>query len=254
MSFFVLFLALKCPFTCRSADKQVTNGTPGYVRVYSHCSQAGASNYLGASSSGGAVTVLVINLQNTSTAVLDLSFPQLGLTAEVVKSLVREEYIFTSAGGPVISSLLSSHSVLLNGELLETLDNKIPPLRPNLVDAGADNPPVSFPLYSYGFIVFPTVYAPICDSVVPDPDPIQSPTVEPSVSTPVAADGSQNAPKWLSIGISSGVVLLLAVGIFLACKLGRRDPELKYAYAGINAEGDPSDAPSGSAAKLISDP
>lgn len=67
-------------------------GSLSYLRAYAHCSQP--------SQPSGSVTVLVINLSNSSQATVDLSFSDLNLTSSDVKDLAREEYIFTSAAGP----------------------------------------------------------------------------------------------------------------------------------------------------------
>ena len=151
----------------------------------------------------GAVTLLVINLSNTTSATLDVSFPDNDLSAEDVLDLPRQEYVFTSAGGSDIPSMLRSHSVLLNGGLLSSIDGEIPPLPPNFVPANS-GAPVQFPPLSYGFIVFPTVGAGAC------PDFITPPVTAP-------AEAATKTFDWKPLAISCAVVILLGLGVLLMC-------------------------------------
>lgn len=135
---------------------QATSADQQTLRVYAHCTSPDAPGY-----SAGAITLLLINLSNSTAA----QPGQLTTTEQAnLLSLPREEYILSSACGDTDTAdervLLACREMLLNGRLLAlTPDGQIPPLEAQLVNAGV--PLVINPL-SYAFVVFPSANAASC--------------------------------------------------------------------------------------------
>lgn len=140
-----------------------TSSSTATIRAYAYCTSVKGNV---GQSPIGSVTVLLINLSNSTVYNVELSFDT--LTPSEVRNLARQEYLVTSAGGPSVENILASKSVLLNGKLLSTglgvdgsSSGKIPDLLPYEVSAGSDTS-VSMPPLSYGFFVFPTAQASAC--------------------------------------------------------------------------------------------
>ena len=125
-------------------DKSVTD-----LRAYSHC-----SGY------AGGVTVLLINLSNTTAISVN------EIVTKTVGDLLalgsRQEYVFSSseaASGDEIK-ILQSKKVLLNGVLLQVdSDFTVPMLSPVVISD--DRPLIMAPL-TYGFFVFPDAGLSVC--------------------------------------------------------------------------------------------
>ena len=131
------------------------------LRAYAHCSKTGASQ-----NQRGAVTLLLINLSNTTTAEIDSVFLKT-VGQNVLSYGYRQEYIISSAvSSDVEEDILQSKNVMLNGKLLSVTDYKVPELYPVVIDQEAKKSQhstavVMAPL-TYGFIVFPVAEASVC--------------------------------------------------------------------------------------------
>lgn len=130
-----------------------SSASSDHLRAYAHCTTESAI------AGGGSVTVLLINLSNSTIYSVELAFGD--LTAPEVSNLARQEYVLTSAGGPSVDSILSSKSVLLNGKLLTAQAGAIPDLLAvNIpVDSGSS---ITMAPLSYGFFVFSNAHAMAC--------------------------------------------------------------------------------------------
>ena len=123
------------------------------LRAYAHCTQPSAGF------PSGAVTLVLINLSNNS-AVQVLPTINGSLLSRNAAAGMRSDFIFTSAGGPDVLGQLSSHQVLLNGELLQAdEEHGIPPLNPIVSPADV---PLLLPSLSYAFSVYHDVAAAVC--------------------------------------------------------------------------------------------
>ena len=124
------------------------------LRAYAHCTQPSAGF------PSGAVTIALINLSNNSAVQVQ---PTIGSQlSHKATAGMRSDFIFTSAGGPDVMGQLSSHQVLLNGELLYAdEEHGIPPLNPTSSPADA---PLLLPPLSYAFVVYHNAAAAACSS------------------------------------------------------------------------------------------
>jgi len=129
------------------------------VRAYAHCMSKDASGY-----EPGGITMVLINLSNSTAASIDISIGQ-GSTYKSLSSMQREEYIFSSACTPTadpsdVRTLLACRKVILNGvEVLETKGNEMPALPPMVVN---NNSPVVMQPLTYGFISIPAAKSADC--------------------------------------------------------------------------------------------
>jgi heparanase 1 len=136
-----------------SVQSDPNNNMPD-VRVYAHCT---AASYFAAPP--GSITVLLINLSNSSSAAVDLN---LSAKNSNMSTAGQHLYFFTSAGGPSIEEQLASHQVLLNGQLLQaSVETGIPALEP-LIVSGNSWQTINIPPLSYGFAVVLGANAPAC--------------------------------------------------------------------------------------------
>jgi heparanase 1 len=121
------------------------------LRAYSHCSSSGH----------GGVTVLLINLSNTTSVNIDnISLDASG--RNLLSSSRREEYIFSSASDSTVETdILISKKVKLNGQPLEVSEDfNIPALKPSIVQH--PQPSMVMQPLTYGFVVFPHAGVSIC--------------------------------------------------------------------------------------------
>lgn len=133
-----------------------------YLRAYAHCSQYPAF-------AAGSITVLLINLDNKTASIsAEINFPELGLSNEDVNNLERHEYIFTSFDGPDVVSKLRSRQVNLNGVLLQSLNNNIPNILPNIIPKNS-NSSIVLESLSYGFFIFPSLSVSSCYDAIISP-------------------------------------------------------------------------------------
>lgn len=123
------------------------------LRTYAHCSKEGE----------GAITLLFINLSNTTTAMIN-SVTLKTLDKNVISYGYREEYIFSAAvSSSIEADILQSKSVKLNQKLLVLDGNNIPRLEPQYVDQESQYPvPLVMAPLTYGFVVFPLAKASSC--------------------------------------------------------------------------------------------
>jgi heparanase 1 len=131
----------------------VPDATTPELRAYAHCTQPSAGF------PSGAVTIVLINLSNNSAVQV---LPAISGALPTLKATggMRSDFIFTSAGGPDVLGQLSSHQVLLNGELLQAdEEHGIPPLNPTISSADA---PLLLPPLSYAFSVYHDAAAAAC--------------------------------------------------------------------------------------------
>ena len=123
------------------------------LRAYAHCTQQTAGF------PSGAVTIALINLNNSSAVQVQPAFKG-SLPSHAETGGMRSDFVFTSAGGPDVLGQLSSHQVLLNGKLLLADDQHgIPPLNPVVSPADA---PLLLPPLSYAFSVYHDAAAAAC--------------------------------------------------------------------------------------------
>ena len=120
--------------------------TDGNLRTYAQCTK----------DRKGSVTVLLINLSNTTTYTIEnINIGENNLLLEQ-----REEYIISS---PVdltepITEVLGTKNILLNKNPLVVIDNKIPELSPVIsMEKTIEMQPLT-----YGFVVFPQAAAAAC--------------------------------------------------------------------------------------------
>ncbi len=126
------------------------------LRTYAHCSKEGE----------GAITLLLINLSNTTAAVIN-SITLKALDKNVISYGYREEYILSSAvSSDIAADILQSKNVKLNEKLLALDGNSIPRLEPRYVDQEIRVDQLPVPLVmaplTYGFVVFPLAKASSC--------------------------------------------------------------------------------------------
>ena len=123
------------------------------LRAYAHCTQPTAGF------PSGAVTILLINLSNNSQVQVLPTFDG-ALPSRKAAVGMRSDFIFTSAGGPDVLGQLSSHQMLLNGNLLQAdEEHGIPPLNPVVSPADA---PLLLPPLSFAFSVYHDAAAAAC--------------------------------------------------------------------------------------------
>ncbi|EPS66918.1 hypothetical protein M569_07858, partial [Genlisea aurea] len=125
------------------------------IRVYTHCSK-----------STGGITVLLMNLDNTTAVDVDLSvgngvadqsFAQLRIRESdaTENKLMREEYHLSAKDGD-----LHSQTVILNGEEIHVINSsEIPHLKPKLVEPWD---PLTVAPLSIVFAQIPTIKVPAC--------------------------------------------------------------------------------------------
>lgn len=125
---------------------QATSDSTDELRIYSHCTKDRM----------GSVTMLFINLSNTTSFLIDnIIVDKNNLLEEI-----REEYIISSsvdAKTSTITDILGAKEVLLNNNPLVINDSKIPKLLPKF---SIDN--FSIEPLTYGFIVFPSAKNTAC--------------------------------------------------------------------------------------------
>jgi len=126
---------------------QSKSDSPDELRNYAHCTK----------DRKGSVTVLLINLSNTTSFSIDSIIVDNNNLLEEI----REEYIITSsvdADASTITEILGTKNILLNKNPLVITDNKIPNLLPKVsFDKNFNLEPLS-----YGFIVFPNAKNAAC--------------------------------------------------------------------------------------------
>lgn len=125
------------------------------VRTYAHCTPGASSG-----SDGGAVAMLVVNINNQSAAALDVTWATTRPEAEAsalphAAGSTRDEYILTAP-----NTDLASRVMLLNGKPLAlTSKGEMPSINPNTVSASS---PLVVPSLSIAFVVFPDAGAHAC--------------------------------------------------------------------------------------------
>ncbi|ELT88779.1 hypothetical protein CAPTEDRAFT_185929 [Capitella teleta] len=122
---------------------ETSHSNSSTVKVYAHCSAAGAAYPT------GAVTLFALNINNHT--------EHLTLSEQFVK-LPYEVYLMTPGDGE--QNGLLSKEVKLNGNVLSLMpDSSLPDLLPVTRSAGMT---LDLPAYSYAFWVFPDAEAPAC--------------------------------------------------------------------------------------------
>ncbi|XP_021757095.1 heparanase-like protein 1 [Chenopodium quinoa] len=125
-------------------------GSP-YLRTYSHCSKTKPG-----------VTLLLINMSNSTTFNIDLVndhnlFPEPRMTNTKPWLQEREEYHITPKDGNI-----QSNQILLNGELLSlTQTSDIPEMKPVFVTTFS---PIKIAPHSYVFVTIRNLQVPACNS------------------------------------------------------------------------------------------
>ena len=131
-----------------SASTKYTDAVSDQLRVYAHCTAPTSANY-----KAGSVTVLVINLSN------NLAFSIDNIEGANGKNYLRKsdryEYILSSYYSDADErTLLASRQVMLNGKLLEVVNNEIPSVDGENVSRLHGTSSVMKPL-TYGYLEFP---------------------------------------------------------------------------------------------------
>ena len=121
------------------------------IRSYAHCTSKDSQSYV-----PGSISVVLINLSNTTTVDVEIS----GFATS--PSDTRKEFIFSSAcGADDERTLLACREVLLNGLFVKTgAEGDIPSMEPKIT-AGMGSTVTMHPL-TYGFVVFDHARAPAC--------------------------------------------------------------------------------------------
>jgi hypothetical protein len=119
-----------------------SSGGDSLLRVYAHCTRAGAPDQ-----TSGSVTLVVVNIDPADGAELDLD----ALAGD------QADVYALAASDP------ASTSVALNGTtLVEGSDGSLPSLAPARATRSGGELRATFPPASYGFVVLPGAAAPAC--------------------------------------------------------------------------------------------
>lgn len=136
---------------------QVSSESTSVLRAYAHCTHSDAHSF-----QPGSVTVLLINLSNSTS----IQVSSIATTDDVTQNLLsldqREDYVFSSACRGDERQLLACREALLNGVKLDlSEEGAIPIISPVVVSGGLKSPLFVEPL-SYAFVAFPQAQAAAC--------------------------------------------------------------------------------------------
>jgi heparanase 1 len=152
----------------RVLDMQ-SDPTNPQLRAYAHCT---ALEYPYVAPGSGSVTLLLINLSNSTSAAVQPHFLSSAFqstssstsssSSRTSTSPAQHRFLLTSGGGPSIQEQLASHQIQLNGRLLQASSSAgIPDLPPVIVEGDALQS-VLMPPLSYAFVVLANVLANLC--------------------------------------------------------------------------------------------